>query len=120
MTTNTTPEQIREAAIERVARALYETSTDDVDTLPRWDAVAGHPKPLSEDERDVWRNAARPIVDALADMLPTAVRYAVARTRDELTTPRCVGEPLPHCDELAAEHDTVVIRQYLGEWVPNA
>ena len=119
-----TPEQIRTEAIERVARGLYELATNVAGLndpyLAAIRVVKGQepaPAPSFEDGKDQWIAFATPLVDALGDMLPTDVRYAVRNPASGIA--RFADYPLDECQDFADEYDATVIRQYLGEWVTN-
>ncbi|MGW6376253.1 hypothetical protein ACWFRB_09340 [Rhodococcus sp. NPDC055112] len=118
--------EIRVTAVDRVARVLHELASQMRDfensfqtPQARW--MHGEPEPLPpfDETAETWREVAASIVDALGDLLPTEIRYGVRHPVHQ-TEARFVGEPLDDCRRYADEFETTVIRQYLGEWVPNA
>ena len=123
-----TSEQIRTEAIERVARGLYEVAANlsgmkdpylaAIRTVRRRPTdPEPEPFPSFEDGKDQWISFATPIVEALGDMLPADVRYAVRNPASGKA--RFVDYELDECKDFADEYDATVIRQYLGEWVPH-
>lgn len=72
-----TPEEIRAAAIERVARAkrahelVVIGNTRDTKPLLQWDE-------LSADRQEMYRQDVSVLVDALGDMLPTSVETSMS------------------------------------------
>lgn len=114
-------EDLRADIIDRVARELHTLFTHLRDyendmQIPQYRFLHGDldPIPTFDTNPEPWRSLAEPILATLHHLLPTHSRYAVANP--VTGEPRFINEPLDKCTRLAAEFDTRVIRQYLGEW----
>ena len=121
-----TPEQIREEAIDRVARSVAQMWADVQEMFEspyakvRKAYVEPEPPILYDDNPEQWRKVAEPVVDALGDLLPAGgIRYAVAHPVTGVSDPRFVGYTLEECKEFATEYDTHVIEQHLTEWTTH-
>lgn len=120
-----TPEQIREEAIDRVARSVAQMWADVQEMFEspyakvRKAYVEPEPPVLYDDNPEQWRKVAEPVVDALGDLLPTGgIRYAVAHPVLN-SEARFVGFTLEECKEFATKYDTHVIEQHLTEWTTH-